>query len=515
MPSGPTKAQLIERVQALEVQVRTRELDTIHNLRNEPVDTLATLSADRVHAAIIAAEQGDTELLFAIYRDILISDSHIQSCIETRFLAVLGDDPLITPRNPAKPEDVAAAEAIQAAMDRLPDFMGMCADLLWGILWPLSMVERTYRASEEPGLQYDWGDVSPVPDYLFRWTTGHLELAEIDPATRMRSGKWFKPDPNRYITHRGHLLRHPDCWGGPMRALMWWYLLKTMDREWWVRFLDRFGTPFPVAKFEKSDDRSRQILERALKLSTRIGGIVVSSATQVELVQANTAAADAHQRFFGVCNDEISRRILGQTLSSTSAPTGIGSGASTLQGQVRDDIATFDKKRYAQTVRSQFFAPWLKLNGFKGSPPNITFGGDEQEEVGVTAEALSKLYTAGMRVTDKSLPDLSKRVGLELERSPAPAAAPGMGGPIKTLSASLPGSQDPDAAAASISREAAASITQAYRGSLAPAAQILLSAGTPEQATKQLTAAFADWDASKVAEVVESAFVAGAWNGAM
>lgn len=513
MAATPTKAQLLERLQVLEGELLTRDLATVHDHRNEPFDTLSTLNADRVHEAIIAAERGDTWLLFSIYRDVLISDSHMQSVIDTRFLAVLGDEVMISPKDPKNADDVAAADAVKAAIDRLPDFMGLCADLLWGTLWPLSMVERTYKASEIEGLQYDWGDTAPVPDYLFRWTEGCLELAEIDPQTRQRSGKFFKPEASRYITHRGHLMRHPDCWGGPMRALMWWYLLKTMDREWWVRFLDRFGTPFPVAKFEKSDDRSRQILERALKLSTRIGGIVVSSATQVELVQANTAAADAHEKFYRVCNDEISRRVLGQTLSSTSAPTGIGGGASDLQGKVRSDITAYDKKRLAATLRAQFLGPWMKLNGIKGAVPNIAFGGEEQEEIGVTAEALSKLSTAGIRIKDTSLPDLSKRVGLELERIPEQAPAAGIGGPVKTLSAPLPGVLDANTAVQSISRRAAAMLSQAYRGSLAPARDILLTSATPAEAETRLLATFTDWEPSKAAEVVESAFAAGAWNG--
>jgi len=519
MASNPTKAQLLQKLQTLESQMAVRSLETVNDHRNEPFDTLSNLSAERVHAAIIAAERGETWELLSIYRDVLAADSHLQTLIETRFLAVLGEDPILAPKDPKNADDVAAYEAIKDAVDRLPDFLGICADLLWGTLWPLAMVERSYKPADVPGLQFDWCDFASVPDYLYRWTTGHLELAEIDPQTRLRNGKWFRPETARYLTHRGHLMKskQPDCWGGPMRALMWWFLLKTMDREWWVRFLDRFGTPFTVAKFEKSDDRSRQILERALKMSTRIGGLVVASGTAVELVQANAASAgDAHGRFYGICNDEQARRVLGQTLSSTSAPTGIGAGASTIQGQVRSDIAQYDKKRLAQTIRAQMFSPWLRLNGFKGAVPTLAFGGEEEEEIGVTAEALAKLKNAGIRIKAESLPDLSKKMALQLEfdpsASPAAPAAPTMPG-VKALSATVP-SQDPGAAVDSISREAAASITQAYRGTLAPVAQILLSATTPDDANTRLLAAFADWSPERVAEIVESAFVAGAWNGA-
>jgi len=507
-----TNAQLLQRIAELEQVTLPRQLDTLVDGRNEPQSTLSTLTAERVHAAIISAELGDTRELFAIYRDVLVSDTHIQSVIETRFLAVIGDDPMIAPANKEKADDVIAAEAIKGAVDRLPDFLGLCQDLLWGNVWPLAMVERVYQPSNEPGLRFDWGDISIVPDYLFRWTEGRLQIEGLDPQTRKPNGAFSRPDPARYITHKGHFIgtKLPDNWGGPMRAITWWFLLKVMDREWWVRFLDRFGTPFPVAKFEKTDDRSRQILERAFRLSSRIGGLVVSKGTEVELIQASTSTAEAHEKFFQRCNDEISRRVLGQTLSSTASPTGLGSGASDLQGQVRSDIAGFDKQKLAQTVRQQFFKPWLRINGFTGEAPKLTFGGEEPEENSTTAEVLSKLKTAGLRLADKSLGALSMRIGLEIERDPAPAV-PSAG--TKALAAPSPGQPDPVQAAQSISREAAATLSQVFRGSLAPVRQIVLESSTPAECQTRLLAAFADWDALKAAEIVEQALTAGAWNG--
>ncbi len=512
MAKRPTNTHLLQRIAELEERTLPRQLGTLVDARNEPQSMLSTLTAERVAEAILSAEQGDTRDLFTIYRDVLASDTHIQSVIETRFLAVIGDDPLISPANKEKPDDVIAAEAIKAAVDRLPDFLGVCRDLLWGNVWPISMVERVYQPSSEPGLRFDWGDIAIVPDYLFRWTEGRLQIEQLDPQTRRPNGQFLRPDPSRYITHQGHFIgsKMPDNWGGPMRGLTWWFLLKVMDREWWVRFLDRFGTPFPVAKFEKNDDRSRAILERAFRLSSRVGGLVVSKGTEVELMQAATSAAEAHEKFFRVCDEAISRRVLGQTHSSIASPTGLGSGSSDLQAQVRGDIVGFDKKKLAQTLRQQLFKPWLRINGFTGEPPKLTFGGEEQEENSTTAEVLSKLKTAGLRLAEKSLGTLSQRIGLEIERDPAPAVPPAG---TKALSAASPGQTDPIRAAESITREAAAKLSQVFRGSLAPIRQIVLESASPDECQTRLLTAFADWDALKAAEVVEQALTAGAWNG--
>jgi phage gp29-like protein len=523
MPKTPTKKELLERLNVLEKTWVPRNVETINDPRNEPASTLVGLSAERVHSAITQAEAGDTRELFSIYRDVLIADSHLQSVVETRLLAVIGDEPMVSPVDKNKPEDVAAAEAIKAAIDRLPDFLGLCRDLLWGAIWPVSIVERTYKPAGLPGLEYDWGEILAVPDHLLRWTRGVIEVELVDPQSRRPAGQFVELDPARYITHKGHLLKTADNWGGPMRALSWWFFLKVMDREWWVRFLDKFGTPFMVGKFDKADDKSRQVLERAFALATKVGGVAVNKETTIELLKAGTGdSAGSFENFYRICDDAIARRVLGQTLSSTASATGIGGGASGIQSEVRGDIAAFDKKRLAQTLRTQLFKPWLRLNKFTGAPPRIAFGGEEAEENSTTATVLKDLKAAGVRISDKSLPILSQRVGLELERDPAagelaPGAEPGTAGApglpgVRTLSAPLE-IPTPENATSSISRRAAAMISQAYRGTLAPAREILLTSSTPEEAERRLLAAFGDWDPTRAAEVIESAFAAGAWNG--
>lgn len=516
----PNDQGLVERLKTMVAGWLPFRVETQASGASEPPALLAGMTADGLHSTFRAAEQGDTREMFTLFRDVLLSDTHLQSEIDKRFMAILGDDPVIQPKSDAT-DDVAAADAIRAAIDRVPDFTGMCADLLWGNFWPLALVERTYKRATVPGLLWDWDEWIAVPDHLLRWQRGVLKIELCDATTSLGTGEYVHAEPNRYITHRGHFLRTPDNWGGPMRSLCWWFFLKTMDREWWVRFLDKYGTPFTVAKYDKNDDASRQILERAFRMSTKIGGLVVTKETQIELIQAMTqGSADAYKQFHDVCNREISKRIVGQTLSSEAQSTGLGSGTSSLQGEVRDDIAKFDKKKLAQTLRQQLFMPFLRLNGLVGKAPDLIWGEEETEENSATATSLSSLKTAGIEAADEALPVLSKRFGFKLQRVAAivpeptlpPAPAPPKKGTKKLLSFGLP--YDPSTASQSISREAAATLSQTLRGTLAPARDIILSSDTPEAAQSALLAVFTDWTPGRAAEIVESALGAGAWNGA-
>jgi phage gp29-like protein len=441
---------------------------------------------------------------------VLVADSHLQGEIEKRFLAVLGDDHSFHPADKSKPEDVAAAKVIEAAVERMPDFLGLCSKLLWGCIWPVSLASITYKpAPIGSGLTWDWNDLRHVSDQLLTWHSGELQIWDTDCHGR-RSGKAYTPNQGSTIIHRGHLLPLADFWGGPMRALVWWFFLKHMDREWWVRFLDKFGQPFVVAKFDKGRDADRQILERALRMANRIGGLVVTRETMIELQQAQSQGpSDAFQAFYELCNREISKRVVGQTMSAEAQSSGMGSGQANLHSAVRGDIRAWDGKRLGGTLREQLFRRFLRLNGLPGQPPHIRWGGDEPEELTAISKSLADFKTAGIRIADDSLAALGERFGFQLERDDVQPASIKPG--LKALSAAT--RPDPQTAASSISRDAAAMLSQSMRGSLAPARQIILSSSTPAQAESALLALFADWTPAQVAETIDSAITAGAWNG--
>ena len=202
-----------------------------------------------------------------------------------------------------------------------------------------------------------------------------------------------------------------------MRSILFWWLLGNMSREWWGRFLDRYGSPFIVAKYPKGDDASRNTLKNALALSVKLGGLVVTDECMVELVQsASSTSGDAYDKFLTICQREKSKLILGQTISSEAQATGLGSSVATIHESVRQDIREWDSTSLGDTLRIQLFAQFIQINGLVATTPTLTWGSVSPAELKTKADLLVSLKQAGLRLTDDAVAILSEQIGYALER---------------------------------------------------------------------------------------------------
>lgn len=501
---------LKQKVQEFFREMIPTKVVTRFDRRHAHSELARTMTVDRVHDIFRAAENGDSSQLFALYRDMLLAHTHLQAQIATRKLAVLGDVLNVKPFRKGDAADVAVAEAM-AKVKAMPDWTDACNHLLDSTLWPVSVVEKVFRAATEPGLSYELARLVPVPHDLLDFTDGRLRIRDTDESGRPLS-TFHDPDSNRYIVHRGHLLTTADNWGGPMRSLVFWWLLGTMDREWWARFLDRYGAPFTVAKYDAGDEDSRSVLTAALSLATKLGGLVITRETEVELKQAAASdAGDAFEKFHGVCNREISKLILGQTITADAQSTGLGSGVANAQESVRQDIRQFDAMRLGATISTQLAAQFIRINGLKGQPPLFVWGTVSPVEMKAIADYLASLKQAGLRVADPGIEILSERGGLPLERDEsAPATNPFAPFSVRAFSAALASTGRPEDA---VAREAAATLSQALGRHFAPVREIILRSTSPDEAITCVQAYCARLDTRAAAKVIEEVLIAYAANG--
>lgn len=480
---------------------------TRYNTLNEPSFRASSLDVDSLHTALRQAEGGDVRDLFAIYRDALLSDPHIQSEFSKRKLALIGSTFSIMPDDKNNADDVTASQAVDQMIKRVPGWIRALGHLQDSVLWPVSVVEKIYSPNNG---RYQLTELCPVPHELLDFRTGNLQIRDTDQNGNP-SAEACVPDSRRYIIHRSHLLTTPDHWGGPMKSILFWWLLGVMDRDWWARFLDRYGSPFLVGKYDQNDDQSRSTLERAFSAAVKIGGLVISKDTDVEIKQAaSQSAGEAFEKFYAISRREISKLIVGQTLSAEAQSTGLGSGVANAQADVRDDYRQFDAKVLGETVRDQIFRQFLQINGIPGEVPQISWGSVSSSEAKATGDLLSSLNQAGLRVTDDGLSALSEKLGLPVERS---SQATGTNLPLALSVTPVSRLDRTELALDAISRNGSAPLAHAFRGTLAPVRQMILDSSSPEDLQKRILQGYSDWPAGKVAVIIEDALTAFAANG--
>lgn len=381
----------------------------------EPESYIEWANLDRVSLAIRAARRGATQPLFSLYRDIILSDAHIQGELSKRKLAVIGDPFRIVPYEKDNAADIQAAQLCERQILDLPYWRKILADLLDGVLWPVAISQKRFQPTGDGGFRI--AAVKQIPHYLLDYSEGNLRILDTDhrghPLNTSRP-----PDLTHHIVHRGHMLSAPDQFGGPMRSLLYWWLCSSMSRDWWVRFLERYGAPFLVGKYEPGNESDRNIILGAMSQATRTFGIAVSANTEIDIMEATKSGADAYERFMAVAQREKSKLILGQTLSTQTDSTGLGSGVAALHGEVRDDIRQLDSALLSETLRDQLLRQICAANRLPGRPPHILFGKASVADTEAIARVLREIDNAGLRPTDDALELLSDQLGFGIERTP-------------------------------------------------------------------------------------------------
>lgn len=544
--------------------------------RYEPSNITQNATVQDVQNAVREAENGEPSQLFRFYRDVLLSDDHIQSEINSRKLAMLAQPLAILPRDKNNADDVALARALLSAKDDCENWnTGLLALMDSNCGWPVSIVERLYQPAGEPRpgeprLRFTLKKFVPVNPQLlcYRWaylmggvglgTASAVQLANInrtsDGNPNLRDAytidlEKFEPyiklwpidqagriiydpstaeylDPARHIIHRGHLLHTMrDNWGGPMRAILMWWLFRQLGREWFARGMERYGSPWPVAYTDANDPAAVSLMKSAFDLSRKIGGLVVDESSRVELKEAMVQGmAQGYETFYNLCNDAISKHITGMNRSTASK--GLNAGEDNMQQSVREDYRVFDQMSLNETLTRQLAIPFRDLNGLRGSV-RFVWGGLSDKDAATFADLVKTMKEAGFQLTDDSIPTANERTGLSWERVQTPAPLGGMfGSPsgdgrdegdlknfsaLKWLSATGNGAANPTD---DVVRKNVARLADAFRGANAPIREIILNSTSREDALHKLKAFYADWKPGRVEAVLEEALQLCAAKGA-
>lgn len=331
----------------------------------------------------------------------LTGDDEITAAMDTRREAILsmpwriepagqdGDpetlpEPVLWLWNQFEPR---AEQILRACMQALP--------------YGYSVMEVTYRNDEQG--RVTWNRTIEKP---FEWFIPLLgptadepsEYAEAPNKTRVlfvssRNPRGELMSPFKFfLTVRNQEYRNP--FGEALFSRLYWpWFFRTNGWRFWVKWLERFGTPLLIGH---TAGDSKAVAE-ALSLAVQNAAIAVGHNDKVEV--AEQASGSGHFEGFdrAICA-RIQRLILGQTLTSDSGGSSGRSGSYALgqiHNEVRKDRRDADVRLVTGTVQAMLNTLW-HLNGFDMKQvPRFVLQDDSGLETD-RAERDSKLAQAGI-----------------------------------------------------------------------------------------------------------------------
>ncbi|KQC03141.1 MAG: hypothetical protein APR55_07085 [Methanolinea sp. SDB] len=366
------------------------------------------LTPVRLAQILRAADNGDVLRQAELFEEMEEKDGHIFSQLQTRKLAVQGLEWDVAPGDEsAKAKEIATD--CEALLEWLTDFDDNILDMLDAIGKGYSMLEILWDASEGRAeiTGFEW--IHPKKITFWDSLTPRV-LTEEEPV------RGIDIQPFKWLYHRYKARSGYDTRAGIMRVCAWMYLFKNYAVKDWVGFAEVFGKPMRLGKYDSGASKEdKEALALAVRMLGSDAAGIISKSTEIEFVEAKISGSlNIYLSLTDFCDAQISKAVLGQTLTSDSGSNGSGSYAlGNVHNEVRGDLTRADAKALGRTVTQQVIRPYVGFNyGWDAPMPKAIPVYEEPEDL----EAVGRVYQVVSGLIDISQEHVSERFKIPLRK---------------------------------------------------------------------------------------------------
>ena len=230
--------------------------------------------------------------------------------------------------------------------------------------------------------------------------------------------------PYKFIVHIAKAKAGLPIRGGLARAAGWSYLFKNYVLKDWVTFAEVYGQPLRVGKYGAgaTEQDKETLLQAVANIGTDAAAIVPDSML-IEFTEARqSGSVELYQSFCQYLDAQVSKVVLGQTLT-TEVAAGAGSrAAAEVHDTVRRDILSADARRLAATLNRDLIRPIVDLNlGPRANYPRLQLGVADDGDVSEFVDLVTKLADHGARIGQQAVLD---RLGIAQPEAGEPVLHP-------------------------------------------------------------------------------------------
>jgi len=293
-----------------------------------------TATADGLQAILRqeATRPGAPSDPYHLFQEMEEKDGHLFAVLQTRKTGVLARDRrLVGAQNRVTPTAQRLAERALSALGE--GLHGALLGLLDALSKGCSIVEVMWRVESD-------GVIVPYK-LVPRWA-GRFQLDPTEPSG-LRRVDADDPPEGRAMPPRKFLVAVVDATPespqgvGLCQRAYWYSWFKRHNLKSWLHANERFGAPTIIGRFPHGADQAeRDRLLELIDTLQREAGVVLPEGYALEVLesQRNASSGASFRELCDWCNDEISKIVLGQTLTTSE---GRRSGSLAL-GQVHDAI---------------------------------------------------------------------------------------------------------------------------------------------------------------------------------
>lgn len=384
------------------------------------------MTPERLTAILRTAEIGDPWLYLELAEAMEEKDLHYLSVLGTRKHAVAGLEISVQAAS-KEADDLRAADMVRAQL------LEGDLDIESAITEQLDAIGKGFSV-----LEIDWAGTNEwYPRllerrdprwFVFDWISGeqilvrtlHTEGAEVGINTMQfitgRTGTGaeigIQPAsaplaPFKFVTHITKAKSGLPVRGGLARAVGLAYLFKNYVFKDWVIYAEIFGQGLRLGKYGSgaSMQDKQQLLNAVMNIGTDCSAIIPES-MQIEFIKNDVrASTDLYEKLIDKVDQQVSKAVLGQTMTADVPKSGGlgGAGAAQVHDLVRHDIVRDDANKLAACWGRDLVKPIVDINlGPRQRYPKIVIGFPEEQNL-QALEAMGPLIDRGWKVPVKAL----------------------------------------------------------------------------------------------------------------
>ena len=324
-----------------------------------------------------------------VYRE-LLSDPHVWACVHSRKSGVLSLEWEID-RGKAKSKQAQVIEDYFKSID----LNTIISEILNAVLFGFQPIELLWQNTGSVILPRKI--VAKPPEWF---------VFDDDNNLKFKSKENFNGEllPERQFLCPQYEPTYENPYGERTLSRIFWNItLKRGGLKFWIKFTEKYGMPFLIGKHPRGTGKEDTAdFANLLEAMVQDAIAIIPDDSNVEVLEAaKTSSSETYEKLVDKMNAEVSKAILGQTLTTEIGNKGSYSASKT-HFDVRKDIINSDKKLVERTLNQ--LIRWIYELNFTEKNNIPVFSMYEEEDVDLNLAQRDKILSdSGVKFTKNYL----------------------------------------------------------------------------------------------------------------